>query len=382
MSHGQALDPRIAPGPLAPVEWKTEEPSEGIVHLETTFPSPVPSGIPNNDIVPFRLFMPQGTGPFPFVLVTHYLGATDLRAEVSLATELAKQGIAAGVLTLPYHLQRTPPGARSGELAIRPDPAALRITMFQAVEDARRAIDVAQQRPEIGQGGVGAFGTSLGAIVTALLYGVEPRVEKAAFLLGGVDIAKIIWTSSRVVPVRDVLRRKGYTEARLREELKPIEALTYLPREKPGDAFVIQGRFDTVVPRASSNALIAAIPGTKVLELETGHYGGIFVQHRLLHEVSRFFVEEFAGKAFEPAKQIYAPTLRLGVSVDPLRGFDVGIGLDLFRLDRHGDAFGTAFLSPRGPSLFMGQRLGGGFAFGVIGSTKGASLGAFWSTVL
>ncbi|RYG43298.1 hypothetical protein EON79_17230, partial [bacterium] len=347
-AQGQSLDPRVAPPAIEPVEWKTNDPADGVVVLETAFPSPFKSGVENNDTVPYRLFLPEGQGPFPFVLVTHYFGATDLRAEVSLATELAKKGIAAGVLTLPYHLGRTPPTARSGELAIRPDPAALRITMFQASQDARRAIDVALQRPEVRKGEVGTFGTSLGAIVTALVYAVDPRVTKAAFLLGGVDLARIIWSSSRVVPQRDALRRRGFTEPKLRAELEVVEPLTYLPRKEPGTAFVIQGRFDTVVPESSSDALIRSIPGAQVLKLETGHYGGIFVQRRLLRAVSEFFDKEFKGESYVPPRRIYAPTLRLGVSADPLRGLDVGIGLDLFRLDKRGDAFGTAFLSPRG----------------------------------
>ncbi|RYG35326.1 hypothetical protein EON81_13090, partial [bacterium] len=379
-ARGQALDPRVAPPAIAPVEWKTSEPADGVIVLETSFPSPFTSGIENNDTVPYRVFLPEGQGPFPFVLVIHYFGATDLRAEVSLATELAKRGMAAGVLTLPYHLGRTPPRARSGELAIRPDPAALRTTMFQASQDARRAIDVAMQRPEVRQGEVGIFGTSLGAIVTALVYAVDTRVTKVAFLLGGVDLAKIIWSSSRVVPQRDALRRRGFTEPKLRQELTVVEPLTYLPRTEPASAFIIQGRFDTVVPEASSDALIRAIPGAHVLKLETGHYGGIFVQRRLLRAVSDFFDKEFKGEPYVAPKRIYAPTLRLGISADPLRGLDVGIGLDLFRLDKRGDAFGTAFLSPRGPSLFIGQRLGGGFSVGVVGSAKGASVGAFWST--
>jgi len=229
---------------------------------------------------------------------------------------------------------------------------------------------------------VGLAGTSLGAVVTAMLGVIDSRVTDASFLLGGVDLAHILWTSSRVQPQRDALRRKGFTEDRLRFLLAPIEPLNYLQQHHPASAFVIGGLFDTVVPRSSTEDLIHALQTDNVLWLDTGHYGGIFVERRLMREIAKYYAAQFTGSAFEPPKQIYAPTVRLGFKVDSASGLDIGIGLDLLKLDRRGDAFSTLFLTPRGPQLFLGKSIGGGISFGVFGSQRGAGAGLFWSTVL
>ena len=164
----------------------------------------------------------------PVVVVLHYWGASDQKAEVSLANDLLRRGIAAVLMPLPYHLSRTPAGYRSGQLAIQADPKVLVATMSQAVLDVRRTVDWIETRPEFDSRHIGIVGTSLGSLVAANSYGVESRFGPAAFVVGGADFAHIIWNSSRVVTQREDLRRRGYTEERMRDELKPIEPLEFL----------------------------------------------------------------------------------------------------------------------------------------------------------
>jgi acetyl esterase/lipase len=372
-----------APRPIPFSDWhEVSRPEAGIEYL-VTYPSPVLTGIPANDEVPLRVFLPtQRTGPVPAVLIMHYWGALDLRVERTLALELNRRGVAAAILTLPYHLQRTPPGYRSGQLAIQPDVEKLKGTMVQAVQDARRAVDFLRTRPEIAPNSLGVVGTSLGALVAASAYGIDARFTHAAFLLGGVDLAGILWSSTRVVGQREALRRRGYTEERLREALAPIEPANFLNRRTEGSEFVVGGLFDTVVPRRSTERLIALLPSPSVLWLDTGHYGGIFVQRRLMREVANYFATEFTGGTFEPPSRLYAPTVRIGFRLDTASGVDLGVGLDLLKFDPRGDSFATLLLTPRGPNLFIGRRFSQGLAVGAFGSTRGAGVGLFWSTVL
>jgi hypothetical protein len=380
----QALPPiDQAPNPIPFVDWKeVSRPEAGIEYL-VEFPSPVLTGIEVNDRVPLRVFLPtQRSGPVPVVLIMHYWGALDLRVERTLALELNRRGAAAAILTLPYHLDRTPAGYRSGQLAIQPDIDKLKGTMVQAVQDSRRAIDFLKTRSEIDSRQMGVFGTSLGALVSASVYGIEPTITHAAFLLGGVDLAGILWSSTRVVGQRDALRRRGYTEERLREALAPIEPARFLPNRTSGSAFVVGGNFDTVVPRRNTERLISLLPSARVLWLDTGHYGGIFVQRRLMREVANYFATEFAGGTFDPPSRLYAPTVRIGFRFDTASGIDLGVGLDLLKFDAKGDSFATLMLTPRGPNVFVGRKFSQGLAVGAFGSTRGAGIGLFWSTVL
>ncbi|MGV3618634.1 MAG: alpha/beta hydrolase family protein [Fimbriimonas sp.] len=371
------------PNPIPFADWEeVSRPEAGIEYL-VNFPSPVLTGIEPNDTVPLRVFLPsQRFGPVPVVLVMHYWGALDLRVERTLALELNRRGVAAAVITLPYHLARTPAGYRSGQLAIQPDVDKLKGTMVQAVQDSRRAIEFLRSRPEIDGRQMGIFGTSLGALVSASVYGIDDRLTHGAFLLGGVDLAGILWSSSRVVGQREALRRRGYNEERLREALSPIEPARLLERRKDGSAFVVGGLFDTVVPRRSTERLIALLPSPRVLWIDTGHYGGIFVQRRLMREVANYFATEFTGGVFEPPRRLYAPTVRIGFRLDTANGVDVGVGLDLLKFDARGDNFATLLLTPRGPNVFLGRRVSQGLAIGAFGSTRGGGVGLFWSTVL
>lgn len=383
LGFAQSLPPiDTAPPKIAFPAWEeVSRPDYGIEYL-VTFPSALVSGYPENDQVPLRVFMPANrTGRVPAVVVLHYWGATDLRVERTLAQELNRVGVAAAVMTLPYHLSRAPAGTRSGQMAIQPDPDKLRGLMVQAVMDTRRTIDYLATRPEIDLGHLGIFGTSLGALVASGSYGVDPRYTDASFLLGGVDLAGILWSSSRVVSQREALRKRGFTEDRLREALADIEPSTLLKRRTEGTTFVVGAKFDTVIPRAKTEQLIADVPDPKVLWIDTGHYGGIFVQRRLMRLVAKFFSEEFVGRTFQAPDRLYAPTVRIGLRYGTT-GVDVTAGVDVWHFDSRGRSFANAMVTPRGVNLFIGQNVSSGLSVGGFVSTRGAGVGLFWSTVL
>ena len=376
----------LTPPPIAFEPWRAVDRDDKIAEYVETFPSAFVSGVPENDTVPLRILLPaDAKGPVPVVLITHYWGASDLRAERALGEDLVARGVGAAILTLPYHLSRTPPGKRSGELAIVPDVPKLRGTILQALLDVRRSMDFLDSRPEFAKSPRGVSGTSLGALVSVLGYAVDSRITHAAFILGGADFAGILWNSSRTGPQREVLRRRGYGEGRLREELRDVEPLTYLPRATPGTTLLISAKYDTVVPGGNSGALARALGDPLRLQIDTGHYGGIFVQQRVLREVARFFGNEMTGEPYAPPKRLVAPTLRIGALASAPNGFDIAAGLDLYRFDPRGDGFVSVLITPRGPQLFAGRTLFPGLAFGGIAKLSGRNpfgLGVFWSVVL
>jgi hypothetical protein len=377
--------PSIAksPPPITFEPWHEAEQTEDSTEYLTEFPSPIISPYPVNNVVQLRVFMPANPGKaVPVVLILHYWGATDLKNERAMAQELNRANIAAAVMTLPYHLTRTPPGKHSGEMAIEPDPRRMVLTMSQAVLDVRRSIDFLESRAEFDHSRLGLAGTSLGALVAELAYGVDNRVTHVAFILGGANLAHIVWTSSLLVRQRDVLVRRGYTEEKLRESIQPIEPLRFLPNRSPSPSFVIGGQYDTVINKQATEQLIASLTNPKVLWLDTGHYGGIFVQRRLMREVAVFFSQEFSGVPFIVPKRVYAPTIRLGLKVDTGNGFDLGVGLDLLKFDERGDTFASLFVTPRGPQLFLGRTISQGFSLGVIGTTRNSGVALLWSAVL
>lgn len=361
--------------------WTLVQTTAAFNKFEAVFDSPEPSGKRSNDLVPIQLFVPKSSsGPVPCVLVLHYWGATDSRVETNMALDLAKRGVASVIMPLPYHLSRTQPGFRSGEEAITPDPEALTKTMGQSIADIKRTIDLVQARDDIRKDRFGITGTSLGSIVAALAVARDERITDAAFVVGGVDLAHILWHSSRVVKERDILRRKGYTEDKLREALSPIEPAQFLPERKLKNSYVVAAKFDTVIPPVDTEKLIQALGSTQILRLDTGHYGGFFVQKRVQASVATFFATVFEDQPFVAPKSIDAPTIRLGVSMaDDLQ---IAVGLDLIRPANTDAIFATALLSTQGGHLFVGRPLDRGLSVGIVVDAKRPKFGLFWSIVL
>jgi dienelactone hydrolase len=363
--------------------WQAIERGEFFNEFEAAFPTPEPSGVAANDTVRLRCFMPtESAGPVPVVVMLHYWGATNRGLERQAATDLCSRGIAVVSLALPYHLERTPPGSRSGEQAVTPDPAALVRTMVQSVQDVKRTVDWIESRPEFDRGRVGIAGVSLGGVVASLAFAVENRFQSAAFMLAGADLAGLLWNSSRVIGQRDALRRAGYTETKLRQELVEIEPLGYLPDAPPRPSLVIVADLDTVVPARCSDALIEALHEPQVTRIGTGHYGGALVQRRLVRTVARFLGETLLGRDYRAPASVSAPTLRVGLLYSEERSLQFAAGIDLWRGSRGGSTFGSVLGTPQGIQGFAGVHLGRGLSLGVVVLPRRPVIGAFWSTVL
>jgi len=370
-----------APAQIPFEPWRETTSSEFVVRYEISFPSAVTSPYAINNTVTSKVYLPtERVGPVPCVILLHFWGATDSNVEIAMAEQLARRGIASVIMPLPYHLSRTPEGTRSGELTIVPDANKLRETMIQSVRDVRRTVDWIQSKSEFRSDAIGITGTSLGAIVTSMVFAVEPRIRTASFMLGGVDLAHILWNSSRVVALREVLRREGYTEDRLRRELAEIEPLNYL---KPDDrkSYVIKAKFDTVIPPASADRLINALGTPEVLQIDTGHYGGALVQSRLIRSVVRFFDANFAGSSFSAPEKFYSPTIRFGLTFNPDRGLQVAAGMDVWRLSKQSEAFASVLVTPRGLEGFLGIQVSRGISLGLSVNPRKTTIGGFWSIV-
>lgn len=380
-----AQPPRVdqPPPPIQFENWKEVPSDVDTAEFEEVFPSAYTSPYPQNDIVPLRIFFPaQHDHPLPAVIILHYWGATNLKLEEEFARQLNERDVAAVIMTLPYHLSRTPPGYHSGQLAVVPDPSRLVETMTQAVLDVRRTADFMQSRPEFLHDHMGISGTSLGSLVATLAFGIDRRFTDASFVLGGLDLADIIWHSSRVVQVRDAMRRRGYTEEKLRALLAPIEPGRYLAGQTGDHVLIIGGKYDTVIPAVDTQKLIRALPGAKVVWLDTGHYGGFLAQERIVRTVADFYQAQNGGKSFAAPSHLYAPTLRIGALLNTDSGLQVGAGIDLFHIGDRGQVMSTLIATPRGLNLFAGFNLSHGLAIGGFATKNKASVGLWWSTVL
>ncbi|MCS6831093.1 MAG: alpha/beta hydrolase family protein [bacterium] len=328
-------------------------------HLLVRFPSLVRTDeYPQNQTVYAEVFIPHAGQKMPAVVILHSWGVQKPDIELSLARALVRRGFVAAVMTLPYHIQRTPSGYLSGELMIVPDPKQMRDTMRQAVLDAMRLIDWLQSQPQVASDRVGVVGISLGAIVSALVLGVETRVKAGALILGGANLAHILWRSPLTMNVRGELRSKGFSYEQLRREMESVEPLTFLRGQYGERVLMVNGRYDLVIPREDAIALRRALGEGPVLWLNTGHYGPALVRGALFRVVERFMVSQLQDGAerFDLPVTLHEPTIRIGLLYSVEWGARVSAAIDAWRWEREGRAGVALQASPRNVSLLVGFR--------------------------
>ncbi len=378
-----AQDLRAPLDPVFPSRLVTGVRQDGYIEYRVEFPSAFMSRYPaNNTVYAWWLVPAERTGRVPTVVLLHSLGIRRPELEMGLARELVRNGIAVFLMTLPYHMQRTPPGHGSGDLILSGDVPLLREAAIQATWDVRRAFDWLQRQPETDPERMALVGISLGALLGATALAAEPRVHSAVLILGGADLAHVLWDSVLAIRARARLRREGYTLERLREELAPVEPLNLLTPELGEKTFVIGARFDIVVPTEDTEKLIRALGNPKVFWLNTGHFGGGLVQRPLFRTVRQYLQARFEGRNPGGEPNVLAPTLRIGAIYSSGRDFRLALGTDLWRSDKNGTLFVSGVLTPRGGSLFAGVRLRLGFSAGAEITPKRTYGAIFWHFVL
>lgn len=350
---------RYTPQPVQ-AEVLTLKTTSDHFHLLVKFPSVMPTPeYPQNQTVHAEVLVPRyAAAQMPAVIILHSWGVQKPDIETSLARSLTRRGLVTAVMTLPYHIQRTPAGYLSGELMIVPDVSHMRDTMRQAALDVRKLVDWLQEQPQIAQDRIGVVGISLGAIIGALVLGVEPRLKAGVLVLGGANLAHVLWRSPLTMNVRGELRSRGIGYEQLRREMEPVEPLTFLRGQHGERVLMINGRYDLVIPREDALALRNGLGEGPILWLNTGHYGPALVRSALFDIVGRFLhakLQDSAEPFFLPVT-LHEPTIRIGLLYSGVWGARVSAAVDVWRWEREGRAGVALQVSPRNISVLMGFR--------------------------
>lgn len=138
------------------------------------FDSQLPSGYRENDLVQGECFPSRPLHAPAVIVISGWLeGSTDY-SRLAHWVELSGRNL--WTMDHPYHIRRTPFGARSGELSITADLLRTLNAVRQAVVDARTLIGALW---ELGSRDIAVLGFSLGGWVGALLALSEPKVSSA-----------------------------------------------------------------------------------------------------------------------------------------------------------------------------------------------------------
>ncbi len=248
------------------------------------FPSPMATPHPENNVVVARWFPASGEAPVGSAPVEGADGArgravvvmsqwnADSEGHVGLAKVLARFGVSALRLSLPYHDRRMPPELTRADYIVSSNVARTVQVCRQAVLDARRAIDwLALQGFER----IGILGTSLGSCLALLTTAHEPRIRAQALNHVSPWFADVVWRGLSTRHVRAGL--DGHIDLDgLRSLWRPISPFEYLDRLGDRRSLLVYARYDLTFPVDLSRVLIDEFARRdlphRAFALPCGHY--------------------------------------------------------------------------------------------------------------
>ncbi len=285
-----------APGAATPLEAPKTDFKVDVVETSTApgrtdyllkFPSAAKSPWPANDTVWAHLSVPDSAEgkAGAAVLVLPVMAAPNVWIETRFVDRFVHDGLITMWIEMPTQFHRRPhPSMPSGQVFLARTIDQLARNFLQSVSDARRALGVLAARPEVDAQRVALFGISLGAIVGAVTWSVDPRPAAGVFLMGGADFPGIAVNGSLSGPF---VRKMGHREEELRIAWAGLDPLDYKASNAGKKPLLINVRSDTVIPRANALRLKEAFPDSRQVWLPLGHYTAILHMVWLPRWVSR-----------------------------------------------------------------------------------------------
>jgi hypothetical protein len=242
-----------------------------------TFPTARPTPHHENDNVVTRLFPARPPRGEPSrrraVLVLPQWNA-DGDGHVGLCQLLARFGMTALRLSLPYHDRRMPPELTRADYIVSSNVIRTLEVCRQAVLDARRAIHWLARE---GYERIGILGTSLGSCLAMLTTCHEPLIRAQALNHISPYFADVVWRGLSTRHVRAGL--EGHvTLEQLRDFWMPISPQYYLDRLQGTDTrtLLVYARYDLTFPADLSRSLVNAFRSHHIPHqlavLPCGHY--------------------------------------------------------------------------------------------------------------
>jgi dienelactone hydrolase len=238
------------------------------------FPSALETPHPENNIVHGRFFHARGRtdGGARRAVVVLPQWNSDASSHIGLSRTLARLGVSALRLSLPYHDRRMPPELSRADYIVSSNVARTVQVCRQAVLDVRRALWWLRDR---GYGRLGLLGTSLGSCLAMLTTSHEPLVRAQALNHVSPFFADVVWRGVSTSHVRAGLDGHITLDA-LRDLWRPISPWSYLDRTHGRKTLLVYAKYDLTFPVDLSLTLVnelrrREIP-TEVAVLPCGHY--------------------------------------------------------------------------------------------------------------
>lgn len=256
------------------------------------WPSPIRTGLAENDHAVFDVFPCTEGWSAPTMFLAHGLMSVSDVGYRRWARALNAQGWNAIFAHLPYHYSRRPRGYWTGELAIGSDIIRVAEGVRQSVVELRMCVHWLASE---GCQKIGAWGTSYGGWIAALLACVEERLTRLILIEPVLDIQDAIWNGPSSIILRQRLRSRGITAEQTMAQMRFCGPLHLQPKLPGSSVLLLAGAYDRISPPERVRRFQEVCAGAQFHVFPQGHVG-----YRLMPESWRLaqelWPEDFTNK--------------------------------------------------------------------------------------
>ena len=234
------------------------------------FTSAVETPYSGNNTVRARIF--PAKGKHAVVVLPHWNASIDQHN--ALCAGIAKLGITALRMSLPYHDRRMPPELERADYAMSSNIGRSIDATRQAVIDVRSCFDWLQQQ---GYQRLGIVGTSIGSCYAFLASAHDRRIAVNVFNHCSTYVADVVWNGLSTLHIRKGIEENISLE-RLREAWAAISPVHYMDKfaAQTKKSLFIYATYDTTFPLPLSRDTVNHIRDrqidAKIIEMPCGHY--------------------------------------------------------------------------------------------------------------
>jgi pimeloyl-ACP methyl ester carboxylesterase len=235
-----------------------------------SWPTPQPSGYPENDVARAEVFWGPNGKDAPTVFLLHALMSAHSGGYRMLALKFNKLGWNAVFPHLPYHYSRVPRGHRNGFLAVTANHIRNSEGMRQAVREVRQ---LKAWFASMGVREFGLIGTSYGGWAGALTSFLEDSWRFLGLVQPIANVDRAIWDNPAAASIRRILMEQGIGRNaawRHRHLTSPMEGSPCL---RSDHIVLCSGIYDKVSPPFDLEQLRQRWGGVHIVEVHQGHFG-------------------------------------------------------------------------------------------------------------
>ena len=263
-----------------------------------TFPSPVRSGVDENDRVALRIYPAPVDAPAVGVIFHHWLFMGNWLTVDWLLGPLTRRYRVA-VMVAPFHLGRRRPGTRSGAGMVNPNPRHVLEGMRQWQADHMASLGLL--RRDFGFDRTVVVGYSLGgycALLNRLL--VPPRRTVAIAVTN--NYARGVFEGVYTRSLRRSVREAGFTGESFQRATRSLDLCRWAGRIGGDKLTWIHPAADRIEPPDSLRAARNALQPERVVRINGGHATAVLNRARILREILRAVRREMGTR--RPAARV------------------------------------------------------------------------------